>query len=294
MNKTMMQMLQGVERLYPHKLEEQYPRIFSKLIELWDTPKIDGYFHELMMSSRHDRQGFPPDVATEIYYLSQARERTRAKPETTKTDDPWANLEFNQLRVLENNGFKFTPQDFLRSAESGNREVIFAFINGGAQIDTCDERGWTPLMISSFNGNQEIARLLIEHGANIQVQDKSGYSPIHWAAFNGYTDVVKLLIDRHTDLDAQSTHGWTALLQAATRGHLSTCRLLIEGGANVNLSSNDGWSPLHKASANGHIEVVKLLLASGADKNARYQDGTIPLMVAQRAKHPAIVELLQA
>jgi ankyrin repeat protein len=295
MNEAMMQMLQGVARLYPHKLEEQYPRIFNKLIEMWDTPLIDDYFQELMMSARPGRQGFPADIATEIYHLSQVRERTIDKKKVKVDEkDIWANVEFNQLRIIEGGGFKYSPQGFLKSAESGNREVIFAFLASGVKIDTCDERGWTPLMISAFNGNQGIALLLIEHGANFQIRDNSGYSPIHWAAFNGYTDVIKLLITRRANLNVQSTHGWTALLQAATRGHLSTCRLLIEGGAEVNLSSQDGWTPLHKACANGHIEIVKLLLASKADKNAQYQDGTTPLMLAQRAKHPEIVELLQA
>lgn len=292
MNEAMLAMIRGVERLYPHQLEEKYARVFNKLIELWDTPLIDEYFQDLLMNSRPGRQGFPADIAAEIFYLSQVRERTREKPES-KDDDVWANIELNELRVIEGGGFEFSPVGFLKSAESGNREVITAFIHSGAKIDTRDERGWTPLMISSFNGNQDIARLLLEHGASIDVEDKSGYSPIHWAAFNGYTDVVKLLITKHANLNAQSKHGWTPLLQAATRGHVSTCGVLIAGGANVNLTSNDGWSPLHKACANGHFDVVKLLLASKADKNAKYQDGTTPTMLAQRAKHQTIVELLQ-
>jgi ankyrin repeat protein len=294
MNEAMLQMLQGVARLYPHKLEAQYPRVFNKLIELWDTALIDDYFAELMVNSRPGRQGFPSDIATEIYYLSQVRERTRPKKESKEDEDVWGSVELKELRIIEAEGFEHTPAGFLKSAESGNREAMTAFIVSGAEIDTQDERGWTPLMISSFNGNQEIARLLIERGANIHIEDTSGYSPIHWAAFNGFTEIVKMLITKHANVNAQSKHGWTALLQAATRGHLNTCAVLIAGGADVNLTSFDGWSPLHKASANGHIEVVKLLLKSKADKNAKYKDGSTPLVLAQRAKHEPIVELLQS
>jgi hypothetical protein len=294
MNEVMLKMLQGVARLYPHKLEEKYPRVFNKLIELWDTAQIDNYFAELMVNNRPGRQGFPPEIATEIYYLSQVRERTRPKKESKEDEDVWGSIEFKDQRIIEAEGYEHSPAGFLKSAESGNREVMTAFIVSGAEIDTQDERGWSPLMISSFNGNQENARMLIGHGANIHIEDKSGYSPIHWAAFNGYTEIVKMLITKHANVNAQSKHGWTALLQAATRGHLSTCAVLIAGGADVNLTSFDGWSPLHKASANGHIEVVKLLLKAKADKNAKYKDGATPLELAQRAKHEQIAELLQS
>jgi ankyrin repeat protein len=292
MNEAMLQMVQGVERLYPQKLEEQFPRVFGKVIELWDTPQLDDYFKELMMNDRPGRQGFPTEIAAEIFRLSQVRERTLNKPKSAFVD-VWGEVELEELKIIESSGFERTSAGFLKSSESGNLKVVTAFVKNGADLNTRDERGWTPLMISAFNGNQEIARLLLEHGADIHVADASGYNPIHWAAFNGFTDVVKMLIDKNANIDAKSKHGWTPLLQAATRGHLSTCEALISSGADVNLSSNDGWSPLHKACANGHIEIVKLLLKSGANKNATYQDATTPIMLAQRAKKDAIVALLK-
>jgi ankyrin repeat protein len=292
MNEAMLKMLQGVARLYPHKLEQQYPRIFEKLIELWDSPQLDAYFNELMMNTREGRQGFPIDVANEIYYLSQVRERTRnivPKEESLN----WANIELAQQRIIERSGYECSPTGYLKSVESGNREAVTAFIISGADINLSDERGWTPLMISSFNGNEEIAQLLISNGANIAAKDKSGYTPIHWAAFNGFTNVVKLLIVKHADLNAQSQHGWTALLQAATRGHLATCVALIAGGADINLGSHDGWTPLHKACANGHFEIAKLLLNAKANRDAEQQAGVTPLFLATKNNHQAIVDLLQ-
>ena len=291
MNEAMLHMVQGAEDLYPHKLEEKFPRVFSKVIELWETPQIDDYFKELMMNDRPGRQGFPTEIATEIFHLSQVRENTRIKPKK-KTGDIWEDVELEDIQIIEDSGYERSSAGFLKSSESGNFKVVTAFIVNGADLNTRDERGWTPLMISSFNGNQEIARLLIEHGADINVEDTSGYNPIHWAAFNGYADVVKLLINKHANLNAQSKHGWTPLLQAATRGHLSTCEVLISSGADVNLATKDGWTPLHKACANGHLEIVKLLLASKADKDAKYQDGTTPIMLARRAKKEVIVDEL--
>lgn len=291
MKAELLQLVQGQERFYPHRLEQQFPRIVHKIIELWDTAYIDAYLNDLMISSRPGRQGFPPAMAQEIFLLSQVREHTRSKkPEPT--GDVWTTMETAQQRVIEYAGYEVSPKGFLHSAEKNDRKVVGAFLSGGAQVDVCDERGWTPLMISSFNGNEEIAELLINSGANIHVRDKSGYGPIHWAAFNGYNHVVSLLLRRGADVNAQSLHGWTPLLQAATRGHALTCRILLEHGAQVNLGSKDGWTPLHKACANGHLEVVQVLLAAHADRDAQHSEGMTPIALAIKNKHQAIIDLL--
>lgn len=63
-------LLGGDTTHYPNRLEERFPRIIGKIVELWGRPELDAYFNELMVSERHDRQGFPGDVAMEIFQLS--------------------------------------------------------------------------------------------------------------------------------------------------------------------------------------------------------------------------------
>jgi hypothetical protein len=290
MNEAMMQLVQGVDNLYPHELEKRYPRILNKIIELWGTPQLDAYFLDLMVDTRGNREGFPTEVASEIYHLNQLYDRT--KGQTEEPVDPWANIDFQKQAEIEAQGYKWTPQDFLRAAENNDFRTICLFLGSGINADTRDERGWTPLMISAFNGNAEIAALLIRSGADVHTTDNAGYGPMHWAAFNGYTNVIKLLIEREADVNARSQHGWTPLLQGATRGHVAACWALISGGADVNLASNDGWTPLHKACANGHGKVVRLLLSAKANREAQYQDGATPLFLAEKNKHEDIVALL--
>lgn len=286
----MLKLVQGDEQLYPHELGKQFPRILHKLVELWDTPQADAYFSELMIDTRGgNRQGFPKAVATEIYRLSQMHGRLLQQPHN---DDPWSDVDINKKRAIAELGYECTPQDFLKSAENQDRAAIGAYLSAGLPVDTRDERGWTPLMISAFNGNEQIAELLIRSGADVQIRDNAGYGPMHWAAFNGYANVVKLLIVKRADVNARSQHGWTPLLQGATRGHRTACIALLAGGADVNLASNDGWTPLHKACANGHTEVVKLLLSRGANRHAEYQDGITPLALATKGKHEDIVAML--
>lgn len=295
MDEKLLHILNSREDIYPKELEQQYPRVLNRIIELWYSPKIDDYFTDLLVDTRGDRQGFPPEVASELFKLSQFHAKLRSqKQQSTAVANPWSD-EGNPKRIaLMRQGYDFSPRGFLQSAEKGDRNAVALFLSSGVDIDTRDERGWTPLMVSSFNGNEEIALLLIRSCADIHAKDVGGYGSLHWAAFNGYGNVVKLLIEKGADANALSNHGWTPLLQAATRGHLVAAEQLIAGGANVNLSSNDGWTPLHKAAANGHTEMVKLLLAKGANRNSEHQDSTTPLTLAIKNKHDGIVALLTA
>jgi len=291
MDEKLLRILNNRKQNYPHALEKQFPRVFSQIMSLWDTPDIDALFSELMVTKRSDRQGFPPDVASDIIYLSMVHSRLNGSKEAS---DPWGHVSEKIKSEIENQGLEYSPKGFIKAAESGKREVVALFLSAGANVDTCDERLWTPLMISSFNGDEIMATLLIKSGANIHHRDGAGYSPLHWAAFNGYSKVVKLLLSKRADVNACSNHGWTPLMQAATRGHLSVSYLLIEHGANVNASSNDGWTSLHKAAANGHVPVVKLLLSKGADFRKKYRDGTTALDLAKKNKHEEIINLLTA
>jgi ankyrin repeat protein len=294
MNEKLLHLLSGQEELYPLNLEERFARVLNRIVELWDTKEIDDYFNELMIDTRGGtRQGFPPEVASEIFALSMAHAKIRGQePQAAAGGNPWNDAEASKKAAVEQQGYAFSPKGFIRSAEKGDHNAVLLFLSSGVDIDTRDEHGWTPLMVSTFNGKEEVALLLIRSGADVRAKDTAGYGPLHWAAFNGYSRVVKLLVEKRANENERSNHGLTPLLQAASRGHLLTVGQLIAAGAELNLPSNDGWTPLHKAAANGHTEIVKLLLAKGALRNPEYQDGTTPLQLAIKNKHVEIEALL--
>lgn len=296
MNEKLLHLLDGYEELYPLNLEEKYARVMNRIVDLWDSKEIDDYFNELMIDTREGgaRQGFPKEVASEIFALSMAHGKIRDKKRQAPGGNPWDNVEATKKAAIEQQGYAFSPKGFVQSAEKGDNKAVLLFLSSGVDIDTRDEHGWTPLMISTFNGREEVATLLIRSGANVHAKDTAGYGPLHWAAFNGYSNVIKLLLEKRAKVNERSNHGWTPLLQAATRGHLLAAGQLIAGGADVNLPSSDGWTPLHKAAANGHAEMVKLLLAKGAYRSSEYQDGTTPLALAIKNKHKDIEALLSA
>ncbi len=290
MDQRLLKLLGAKEDLYPKVLEERFPRVFGKILELIETEHIEPYLQDLMMDQRSgDRAGFPREAAAEIVRIGNY---LHSLHEQDKEINAWADIpEFKRLEI-EQLGYDFNPQGLLKSVEDGNQDAVQVFLSCGVDLEVRDERDWTPLMISSFNGNEEFALLLIKCGAKFTTCDKNGYTPLHWAAYNGYANVVKMLLEKGADPNVQSLFGWTALMQAATRGHLLACGYLIAKGADVNLASVDGWTALHKASNNGHTQIVKLLLDKGANRYAQYQNGDTPLDLAVKAGHQSIVDLL--
>ncbi len=290
MDQRLLNLLNGDEEIYPHLLEEKFPRVFNKLLELWETPHIDAYLQDLMVDKRAgDRQGFPPDAAMEIIRLSNF---IFALHNAGKEVQAWEDIPEYKRNELEGFGYEFTTLGLMKSIDDNNQEAVQIFLSCGVDLEARDERNWTPLMAAAFNGNLEFAQLLIKCGARVATRDKNGYTPLHWAAYNGHVDVIKLLIEKGAEPNNPSQFGWTALMQAATRGHQLACAYLIFRGGDVNATSSDGWTSLHKASNNGHIEVVKLLLDKGANRFAKYQDGSTPMDLAIKGRHLDIVELL--
>lgn len=289
MNEKLMEYLRGFESKYPHNLEARFPRIVEKIVRLWDTPEINNYFSDLLIDDRGNRQGFPPEIAREIFRLSSAHDEIQAR--LSVEGDVWADERRVAKEGLEQLGLRLVPAAMIRAAEAGDPSQLLLFLKAGMPVDTRDEREWTPLMVAAFNGNEAVAQLLIQHGANVQARDRGGYTPVHWAALNGYQNVVRLLIGKGVERNIQSNYGWTPLLQAAAKGHAAVAADLLDAGADPNLASHDGWTPLHKAVANGHRETVALLLKYGSSILARHQDGSTPFSLAQKGTHPEILEL---
>jgi ankyrin repeat protein len=62
----------------------------------------------------------------------------------------------------------------------------------------------------AWNGNMENARLLIENGANINSKDKDGATPLMWALDYGQVAVAQLLLESGADISIKDKEGNTA------------------------------------------------------------------------------------
>jgi len=98
----------------------------------------------------------------------------------------------------------------------------------------------------------ERVKELLEKGADPNTQDEKGRTPLYWAASEGHVDVVRLLLERGVDPNTQDEFGDTPLHEAAYKGRVDVVELLLVRGADPNVKDGDGKTPLdstHSSSA---------------------------------------------
>jgi hypothetical protein len=277
MNTRLQSALERHPGRYPARLDQRYPHILERITQLWGTSQIDPYLQELLLDSRGDRQGFPPDVMSDLMFLHGLHVEDR---ETPATRDVWGAEVVRKGLVQQ----RVTDSQILldRAVRDGDERVLRGLLERGVDISRRNSNSWTPLMVASFAGNRQVADMLIGSGADVNAQDPRGYAPLHWAAFKNYHEVVQLLLQRGAFVNIKSASGLTPLLQASARGALASMQLLLRYGADINDPDNEGWTPLHKAVANDFPKAVALLDDHGADWLARHRSGVTPTDLARR------------
>ncbi|KAG8379561.1 hypothetical protein BUALT_Bualt07G0101800 [Buddleja alternifolia] len=83
-----------------------------------------------------------------------------------------------------------------QTADIGMVELL---LQHGANANTCDSRGHTPLHHSIMRGRIGIAKLLLTRGANPEAVDKDGRTPFHLVAESAVDDVELLALMKHTN-----------------------------------------------------------------------------------------------
>lgn len=128
-----------------------------------------------------------------------------------------------------------------------------------------------------------MALSLIEAGADIETKDSEGFTPLQIAVGNNRIMETHALIKKGVDINAKGARGLTALHVAALSeapGEVS--RILLEAGADMYAKSDDGFSPIsilftqaYKRELQDNPDLtedeffVKSIKESGLDENAK-------------------------
>lgn len=89
----------------------------------------------------------------------------------------------------------------------------------GAEVDTSDEAGNTPLMLASKIGNPRIIKIILAHNPDINRKNHGGESALMIASENGQYHIADQLIEQGADINAKNADGLTAMQIAVRNGH---------------------------------------------------------------------------
>ncbi|KAK1254167.1 hypothetical protein MKX08_008162 [Trichoderma sp. CBMAI-0020] len=170
----------------------------------------------------------------------------------------------------------------MNASRNGHAGVVSLLLEVGAELDSPDAFGGTPLYEACRNGHLEVARLLVEKGADVNAATQRRQTPLMATCQTGsmYVDLAALLLDKGADINALNIDEMNAAFVAAESGQLEVLRLLLSRGADIFHRTVTGLLPIHVASQRGHSETVDLLIENGSDATVIYKDGNTPLILA--------------
>ena len=114
------------------------------------------------------------------------------------------------------------------------------------------------------NGDVDQVKLLISKGADVNSRNRMGWSPLHTAIQRRRQAIVELLTTKGADVNAKDNRGQTPLHVAVNLGQKEVVELLIAKGADVNVMGSRGDNALSLAQKRQNTEIVDLLLKHGA------------------------------
>jgi len=120
----------------------------------------------------------------------------------------------------------------LHWAARGRIAATVALLDAGADPNSREIDGWTPLHQAAQYGTDKIIKSLVQAGANLEARDKYDETPLHWAAQWGTVHTVTALLDAGANPKAKDQKGRTPFDLAKD---------------NDDLTGTDAWWRLHDA-----------------------------------------------
>mmetsp|Transcript_37812 Transcript_37812/g.59764 ORF Transcript_37812/g.59764 Transcript_37812/m.59764 type:complete len:703 (-) Transcript_37812:143-2251(-) len=179
-------------------------------------------------------------------------------------------------------------------SSTGDLEQVKALVEKqNVDVNGYDYDRRTPLHLAAAGGKVPVVKYLLDQGAEVNSEDRWGGTPLQDSMRETHDQVSSVLRAkgaRVLDLKKVAEH----LCQAAASGDVALLTRLLENQADVNSVDYDLRSPLHLAASEGHLYCVELLVKHKADVNITDRWGNTPLVEATTHKHDAVAALLRS
>ncbi len=203
---------------------------------------------------------------------------------------------------------KIIDKLLLYASANGNLKLVTKLIQKGADIESKNFLGATPLIHAVCNNDYNISYFLIEKGANVNAESYYSFSVLHYALFNeAEFKIIELLIKNNANYNIIMDDAWLLFHWACYNGYKELVKLLLTLDdlnidqffkndvvyfSEINKSLDLNCTPLMLSCIYGQEEIVKILLKNGADKNLKDEYGKDALSYAYEFNQQAIVKLL--
>jgi len=182
-------------------------------------------------------------------------------------------------------------------------DVLRLLLEAGADANSCDSAGHTPLSQALGFGQTACARELIPR-TDLRNYSADGNNVLHDSIIANQPEIFKLLLPHFADnVDVRTIkprapavtggpYNCTPLMMACQGGHHAMVKALLAAGALRTAHRSDSASCLHFAAQGGHLACVTLLIGrpdnqkmSAAEIDARDSKGRTPLFFAAKNGH---------
>ena len=185
-------------------------------------------------------------------------------------------------------------------------ESVRLLLQYGADSNSVDKDGLTPLHSATKLSFLRAAELLLEYGADPNFSDSTGTdSPLAMAVNENKFDFVQIYLNHGGKVDSEMSDGNTFLVKAITQSASATIiESMLRHGAYPDTKNGEGVTPLFAAIQARRPDLIALLLESGANPNlpgpkhplwpSTYQPKALQLLLnhgADLKKCPGVMEL---
>ena len=169
------------------------------------------------------------------------------------------------------------------AAPRGDSTSTSYLLKYGAIVDARTSHDSTPLMLTFSdllsglrNAALTCVQCLIDAGANVNTQDAQGATPLGFASQYGSIPAVKFLLSNGAEIDRPANDGETPLTAAVQTNQHDVSRILLAHGANAAHHTLAGRSLLHEAAEYGDEKTLQLLTSfriRGIQRERQSSDG---------------------